>query len=159
MNLFFYNCIPCYVRNKKKKNKYLTSIYIYDNIKVDKLKEGIIMEYIIYRKYRYGGGREELARGSTLKEACLNWYNNRNNNDDLWSEFAKSRFCGELEKDYSNENEQIVELEEDYSNEDEQTEAFDNFISELTGEEMFDIMRDGTYNYYMTTDDDEDEED
>lgn len=84
-----------------------------------------------------------IATGSDLKEACMNWYNNRNNNDDLWAEFTKSTF--------------YVELEEDYSNENEQAEAFVDFINELTGDEMFEIMRDGNYTSYE--DDEEDDED
>ena len=68
-----------------------------------------------------------LAKGTNLKDACLNWEAQRNNNDDLWRVFKESNFYNP-ELDF-----------------DEEVEMYDQFIESLTGEEMFDIMRDGVY--------------
>lgn len=68
-----------------------------------------------------------LAKGTNLKDACLNWEGRRDNNDDLWWAFKKSIFF--------NPNLDF----------DEEVEMYDQFIESLTGEEMFDIMRDEDY--------------
>lgn len=71
-----------------------------------------------------------LAKGATLKEACKIWESLRDNNDDLWNAFKKSKF---FTKDF------------DYENVDS---AYFNFLESLTGEEMFNIMRDGKLTFY-----------
>ena len=71
-----------------------------------------------------------LARGATLKEACINWNNKRFSEDDLYEEFKKSKF---FTKDF--------DFEDDDS-------AYFNFLESLTGEEMFNIMRDGKLTFY-----------
>jgi hypothetical protein len=71
-----------------------------------------------------------LAEGTNLKDACLNWEAQRDNNDDLWRAFKESNFYNP-ELDF-----------------DEEVEMYNQFIESLTGEEMFDIMRDGTYTNY-----------
>ena len=68
-----------------------------------------------------------LAIGNNLKEACLNWDAQRNNSDDLWRAFKESKFYNP-ELDF-----------------DEEVEMYNQFIESLTGEEMFDIMRDGVF--------------
>ena len=68
-----------------------------------------------------------LAKGTNLKDACLNWEGRRDNNDVLWWVFKKSIFF--------NPNLDF----------DEEIEMYDQFIESLTGEEMFDIMRDEDY--------------
>ena len=68
-----------------------------------------------------------LAEGTDLKEACLVWEAQRDNNDDLWRAFKESIFYSP-NLDF-----------------DEEVEMYGQFIKSLTGEEMFDIMRDGVY--------------
>ena len=71
-----------------------------------------------------------LAIGNDLKDACINWYYERNNNDDLYQAYKKSPY-------YNDE----LSFDED-------CEMYNQFIDNLTGEEMFDIMRDGKYTSY-----------
>lgn len=68
-----------------------------------------------------------LAKGTYLKEACIVWEAHRDNNDDLWRAFKESNFYNP-ELDF-----------------DEEVEMYGQFIASLTGEEMFEIMRDGVY--------------
>ena len=78
----------------------------------------------IYKTYPI---KRLLTEGTNLKDACLNWEAQRDNNDDLWRAFKESDFYNS-ELDF-----------------DEEVEMYDQFIESLTGEEMFDIMRDGVY--------------
>jgi len=73
---------------------------------------------------------EVVAKGATLKEACERWESSRTNNDDLWRAFKESKF---FRQDF------------DFENDDS---AYFDFIDSLSGEEMFEIMRDGTFNFY-----------
>lgn len=78
----------------------------------------------IYKTYPT---KRVLAEGNDLKDACLNWEAQRVNDDDLWRAFKESTFYNP-DLDF-----------------DEEVEMYSQFIDSLTGEEMFDIMRDGTY--------------
>lgn len=71
-----------------------------------------------------------VAEGEDLKQACCIWESIRTNNDDLWNAFKNSRFYNS-ELDF-----------------DEEVEMYSQFIDSLSGEDMFDIMRDGSYNWY-----------
>lgn len=79
------------------------------------------------RIYKTYPKKRLLAKGTSLKDACLNWEGRRDNNDDLWWAFKKSIFF--------NPNLDF----------DEEIEMYDQFIESLTGEEMFKIMRDKDY--------------
>lgn len=81
----------------------------------------------IYKTYPT---KKLLAEGTDLKEACIVWEAQRDNNDDLWRMFKESNFYNP-ELDF-----------------DEEVEMYNQFIESLTGEEMFDIMRDGVYTNY-----------
>lgn len=71
-----------------------------------------------------------LAEGDDLKDACENWKYERDNNNDLYKAYKKSIF-------YSPN----LDFDEDVA-------MYNQFIEDLTGEEMFEIMRDGTYTNY-----------
>lgn len=81
-------------------------------------------------KERTKGNVKVVAEGQDLKHACNVWEARRNNNDDLFEAFKKSKY---FTQDF------------DF---DEVDNAYEQFIDSLSGEEMFDIMRDGVYNWY-----------
>lgn len=78
----------------------------------------------IYKTYPI---KKLLAEGTDLKDACENWKSQRWDNDDLYQAYKKSTYYN-------------PDLDSD-----EDVEMYNQFIKSLTGEEMFDIMRDGTY--------------
>lgn len=78
-----------------------------------------MINYKIYEAYPE---KKILAQGTTLKEACLNWQDERWENDNLYEAYKKSKFYNE-ELDF-----------------DECDEMYNQFIDSLTGEEMFTIM-------------------
>lgn len=71
-----------------------------------------------------------LAIGNDLKDACINWDYERTNSDDLYEVYKKSSYYNSA-----------LSFDED-------CEMYNQFINNLTGEEMFEIMRDGTYTTY-----------
>lgn len=83
----------------------------------------------IYKTYSYWG--TYIAQGETLKDACEKWNNQRSNCDDLYEAFKKSSFYIKTD------------------NWEEENEAYDKWLNSITGEEMFEIMRDRDYNYYL----------
>ena len=87
----------------------------------------------IYQKNSCSFGTSKvIAIGENLKHACCVWESQRDNNDDLWNAFLKSKF---FTQDFDLDNPNTDN-------------AYDEFIDSLSGEEMFDIMKDGKYNWY-----------
>ena len=74
-----------------------------------------------------------VAIGEDLKDACVNWENMRNNNDDLFEAYKKSKYC-------------VKPIEESYYD---YMDNYQKFIDSLSGREMYEIMRDGQYNEIM----------
>ena len=98
---------------------------------------------VIYSRYnRY---RKKIVEGENLYRACICWNADRHDEDDLWWAFQKSKY--------------YIDLDEDESNFDERIEAFETFMNSLTGEQLFEIMRDGNNHFWIDTEakDDEDE--
>lgn len=77
-----------------------------------------------------------VATGKNLKDACENWEASRTDNDDLYKAFKKSKYYANVDR-----------RDEETADIDEINEYF-RFIDSLTGEQMFDIMRDGNYTTY-----------
>lgn len=71
-----------------------------------------------------------VAIGEDLKDACVNWENTRNNNDDLFDAYKKSKYC-------------VKSIKESYYD---YMDNYEKFIESLSGREMYEIMRDGQYN-------------
>lgn len=82
----------------------------------------------VVKIYKVNPYRRVIAQGDTLKSACINWDCLRTNSDDIWQVYKVSSYY--KEKDL---------------------EAFYEWRNSITGEEMFEIMRDGNYNYYEET--------
>lgn len=98
----------------------------------------------IKQRIHWANDREKVvATGKTLKDACENWEAKRPYNDDLDEAFKKSKF-------YKN----VDRSDEDTADISEINEYF-RFIDSLTGEQMFEIMRDGQYTTYEEVNEDE----
>ena len=85
----------------------------------------------IYEKLIFGG-IHLVGQGTTLKDACWYWECDRTCNDDLWDAFKSSKY-------YNNDL--------DF---DEAVEMYNEWYDSLSGEEVFDIMRDGTYTFWIS---------
>lgn len=94
---------------------------------------------IFHRPCWASGYTKVIATGATLKEACLKWDSKRTTSDDIYEAFKESAYFITLDEDESDES-----IEK-------QNKAYDDFIDSLTGEELFNIMRDGQYNWYVET--------
>ena len=76
--------------------------------------------------YKLNPYRKLIAKGDSLKSACINWDCLRTNSEDIWQAYKASPY-------YKEDN----------------LEAFYEWRNSITGEELFEIMRDGNYNYYL----------
>lgn len=86
----------------------------------------------IYEKLRFGG-INLVGQGTSLKGACYDWECDRTCNDDLWNAFKSSKYYND-DLDF-----------------DEEVEMYNEWYDSLSGEEVFDIMRDGTYTFWINT--------
>ena len=86
---------------------------------------------VIYEKFWQLKHKKVVAKGQNLKVACLVWEGRRTNNDDLWEAFEKSPF-----------------FTRPFDFDSDKDTSYEDFIDSLSGEEMFEIMRDGKYNWY-----------
>lgn len=104
----------------------------------------------------YNNGRLK-ASGDTLFNAVKEFDEKRTCCDDIAQAFKNSDFYKEVKIIYDEDGDFLYEEDMSYN------EQYDKFIKSLTGEEYFDIVRDGTYDCYVNwneiPDDDEDEED
>lgn len=90
------------------------------------------MKIVIYSCY--GGTKKEISRGSTLKEALLRWENKRDNNDDIYY-FYRNSYC----------NSKFYDKNADFE---ENIENYLSYLWDIDENELFEIMRDGNYNFY-----------
>lgn len=132
------------------KNNYgkIARIYVAGTYKVVTNKSGEPFEI-------YNNGRLK-ASGDTLFNAVKEFDEKRYCHDDIARAFENSDFYKEVKIIYDEDGD--FDSFDDLS----YNEQYDKFMNSLTGEEYFDIVRDGTYDCYVNwneiPDDDEEEE-
>lgn len=84
---------------------------------------------------RKTGSRRIIAEGHTLKDACMNWYwatVDKTGNDGLFDTYVQ------LTGDHGSDEATDEELEQRYD-------RFWVWVDRLTGEQLFEFLRDGNY--------------